>query len=109
MRKLLTNYARSQTASAPYVRYLVKKVKETSIIIDKPEREKPKPIHTPENIADMEESVRVAPSTSIHRRSQKLNISDISLRRILYKDLGMTPCKVQLVQELNAYNAFPLR
>ena len=28
--------------SAPYVRYLVKKVKETGILIDKPKREKPK-------------------------------------------------------------------
>ena len=39
-------------------------------------------------------------STSIHRRSQQLNISEASLRRILHKDLGMTPYKVQLIQEL---------
>ena len=48
----------------------------------------------------MAESVREAPSTSIHRCSQQLNISETLLRRILRKDLGMTPCKVQLVQEL---------
>ena len=40
------------------------------------------------------------PSTSIHQRSQQLNISETSLRRILHKDLGMTPYKVQFVQEL---------
>jgi len=33
-------------------------------------------------------------------RSQELNISRTSLRRILHKELGMKPYKVQLVQEL---------
>ena len=75
-------------------------VKETGILIDKPKREKPKTVRTPENIAAVAESVREAPSTSIHRRSQQLNISETSLRRILHKDLGMMPCKAQFVQEL---------
>ena len=48
----------------------------------------------------MAESVCEAPSTSIHRRYQQLNILEISLRRILHKDLGMTPYKAQLVQKL---------
>ena len=48
----------------------------------------------------MAESVCEAPSTSIYSRSQQLNISETSLRRILHKDLGMTPYKIQLVQEL---------
>ena len=39
----------------------------------------------------------VCPSTSIR---QKLNITRISLHRILRKDLGIKPYKVQLVQEL---------
>ena len=78
----------------------MKKVKETGILIDKPKREKPKTVRTAENIAGMAESVCEAPSTSIHRRSQQLNISETSLRQILHKELGMTPYKVQLVQEL---------
>ena len=57
-------------------------------------------MHTPENIAAVAESVCEEPSTSMHRRSQQLNISETSLRRILHKDLGMMPYKVQLVQEL---------
>ena len=57
-------------------------------------------MRTPENIAAVAEFVYEAPSTSIHRRSQLLNISETSLRRILYKDLDMTPYKVQLFQEL---------
>ena len=44
-------------------------------------------MHTPQNIAAMTGSVCEVPSTSIHRRSQQLTI-------------GMTPYKVQLVQEL---------
>ena len=57
-------------------------------------------MRAPENIAAVAESVCEAPSTSIHRRSQQLNISETSLRRILHKDVGMAPYKVQLVQEL---------
>ena len=48
----------------------------------------------------MVESVCDVPLTSIRRRSQQLNISETSFRRILHKDLGMTPYKVQLIQEL---------
>ena len=75
-------------------------MKETGILIDKLKRERPKKVRTPENIAAVAESVCEAPSTPIHRRSQQLNISETSLRRILHKHLGMTPYKVQLVQEL---------
>ena len=98
VRKLRTDFGRREAPSTPYVRYLVKKVKETNILIDKIKREKPKTVHTPENIAAAAESVCEVPSTSIHRCSQQLTISETSLRRILHKDLGMTPYKVQLVQ-----------
>ena len=50
MRKLRTDFGRRE---APYVHYLVKKVKETGILIDKPKREKPK-------------TMRMAPSTIVH-------------------------------------------
>ena len=75
-------------------------MKETDILVDKLKREKPKTVRMPENIAAVTESVCEASSTSIHRRSPQLNISQTSLRRILHKDLGMTPYKVQLVQML---------
>ena len=45
------------------MRYLVKKVKETGILIDKPKREKPKTVRTPKNIAAVAEGVCEAPST----------------------------------------------
>ena len=100
MRKLRTDFGRE----APYVLYLVKKSERNyyseTKLIDKPQREKPKTMRSPENIAAVTESVCEASSTSIHRRSQQLNISETSLRRILHKDLDMMPYKVQLVQEL---------
>ena len=97
VRKLLMDFGNEP--SAPYVHYLVQKVKETRIRIDNPKREKPKTVRTPENIAAAE-SMREAPSTLIHHRSQQLNISETSLTRILHKDLGMTPNEVHLIQEL---------
>ena len=80
VRKLRTDFGRRKAPSAPYVRYLVKKVKKTGILIDKSKREMPKTVRTPENIAAVAVSVCEAPSISIHRRSQQLNISEISLR-----------------------------
>ena len=49
--KLRTDFGRSDAPSAPYVRYLAKKVNETGILIDKPKLEKLKTVSTPKNIA----------------------------------------------------------
>ena len=57
-------------------------------------------MRTPENIAAVAKSVCEAPSTSIHRRFEQLNISETSLRQILHKVLGMTSYEVQVDQEL---------
>ena len=83
-------------------------MKETGILIDKPKHEKLKTARTPQNIAAVAKSVCEAPSTSIQSRSQQLNISETPLKRILHKNLGMTPHKVQLVQELKSID-HPMR
>ena len=80
MGKLRTDFGRRELSPAPYVRYLEKKVKETSILIGKPKHEKPKTVRIPENIAAVEESEFEASLTSIHRHPQQLNISKTSLR-----------------------------
>ena len=80
MRKLRTNFGRREAGADLYVLYLLKKVKETVFLIDKPPHEKPKTVRTPENIAAMAKRVREAPSTSIHRCSQQWNVSETSLR-----------------------------
>ena len=54
----------------------------------------------PESIAAVTESVSEATLTLIRRHSQELNISEASLRPILHRDIGMTPYKAQLAQEL---------
>ena len=89
--KLRTDFERREAPPAPFVRYLVKKVKENCILIDKPNHEKPKTVRMPENIAAVAEIVHEAPSTSILHHSQQLNISETSLQRIWHKDLSMTP------------------
>ena len=95
MRKLRTDFRRTEAPSASCGHCLVQKANETGILIYKPKHEKPKTVRTPENITAVADSVCEA----IHNRSQQLNISETSLRRILHKDLGMTQYKVQLVQE----------
>ena len=60
----IQSFGRKEAPSAPYVRYLVKKVKKTVILIDKPKREKPKTVRTPENIVAVAESVCEATFTS---------------------------------------------
>ena len=112
----------------PYVHQLVKKVKETGIllIIDKPKcenpktvwtpqdivlnsdklnREKPKTGHTPGNIAAVAESGNNINSPSI---STIEHFGDIIETNFLHKDLGMMPSNVQLVQELKP-NDHPMR
>ena len=82
VRKLRTDFGRKEASSASYVRYLVNmlKVEETGILIDKPKRERPKTVHTPDNIAAVAETVCEASSTSVYRCSQQLNSSETSLR-----------------------------
>ena len=48
VRKLRTDFERREAPSAPHVHYLVKKVKDTVILIDKPKREKSKTAHNRE-------------------------------------------------------------
>ena len=61
-----------------------KKWKELALSSKKPKSKKPKIVRA--NIAAVAESVREAPSTSTHRLSQQLNISETSLRWILHKE-----------------------
>ena len=70
--KLCTYFGIREAPLATYVCYffIVKKVKETGMLIDKPKCERPKTMRTSQNIAAVAETVRKALSTSIHRRPQ---------------------------------------
>ena len=50
------DFGRREAPSSPHLRYLVKKVKETGILIVKSKRENSKTVHTPENIATVAEN-----------------------------------------------------
>ena len=76
----------------------VKRIQQTGSLLNKATRSCARPLKSTENIAAVAQSVLEQPST--RHRSQNLNISRTSLRRILNKDLSMKPYKVQLVQEL---------
>ena len=62
VRKLRTDFGKRGAPSTPYVRYLVKKVTEIGILIDKLNRKKLKTVRTPENIAAVAESLLETPS-----------------------------------------------
>ena len=82
----------------------MKRVRETGSLLDKTNSSRFRPVRSAENIAAVAQSVLEHPSTSTRHRSQELNISRISLRRILHKDLGMKAYKVQIVQELKPHD-----
>jgi len=87
----------------------VKRIRQIGSLLDKAIRSHARPVRSTENIAAVAQSVLEQPSTSTCHRSQNLNISRTSLRRILNK-IGMKPYKVQLVQELKPYDdAFSVR
>ena len=64
------DFGRREAPSAPYVRYLVKKVKKLASSSINQKGKKLKIVRTPENIAAVAESVCEVPLTTIHRRSQ---------------------------------------
>jgi len=74
-----------------FVDQFVKRVRQTGSLLAKASRSRTRRVRSTENIAAIAQSVLEQPSTSTRRRSQNLNISRTSLRRILNKDFGMKP------------------
>jgi len=70
--------------------------------LDKATRSRVRPVRSTENIAAVAQSVLELPSTSTRHRSQNLNISHTSLRRILNKDFGMNPYKIHINTRIEA-------
>ena len=69
--------------STQFVDHFMKRLWQTGSLLDKATRSRARPVRSIENIAAVAQSVLEQPT-----RSQNLNISCISLRRILNKDLG---------------------
>ncbi|CAK9813904.1 Transposable element Tc3 transposase [Anthophora plagiata] len=104
VRNLRKKFDKKDVPKTQFVDQFVKRVRETGSLLNKTTRVRTRPVRSTENIAAVAQSVREQPSTSTRHRSQELNISRTSLRRILHKDLGMNAYKVQLVQELKPHD-----
>ncbi|RYE12003.1 MAG: DUF4817 domain-containing protein [Sphingobacteriaceae bacterium] len=108
VRKAKKIFGKNRAPSHQYVTWFVSKVESTGMLIDSPTHNKPNTVRTPETVQAVAENVRESPSTSTRHRSQELDISRTTLRRILHKDLGMTAYKIQLTRKLEARD-HPLR
>jgi hypothetical protein len=66
-----------------------------------------RPVRTAANIAAVQEDVVRSPKKPVGRRSNELQTSETSLRRIMRKDIGCYPYKVKIVQKLLPTDAHP--
>jgi len=98
-RALCDFYPRHNRPAESTVRRLVAKFESTDSINNQPTSVRRRNARSAENIAAVCESVRENPRRSISRRSQKLGLSATSTWRILRRDLGLHPYKIQLTQE----------
>jgi len=94
------NFGRKEMPSTQFVDQFVKRIRQTGSLLDKATRSRAR-------LVRLLLLLRACLNNHQHR-SQNLNISRTSLRRILNKDLGMKPYKVQLVQELKPHD-HPMR
>ena len=77
---------------------LVKKFESTFSLHDVPVPVRARSARSVENIAAASASVQEDANVSLTRRSQQLGLSVTSLWRILRKDLGLHPYKINLTQ-----------
>jgi len=87
-RNLRGKFGRKEMPSTQFVDQFVKRIRQIESLLNKATRSRARPVRSTENIAAVAQSVLEHPSTSTRHRSQNLNISRTSLRRILNKDLG---------------------
>jgi len=98
------NLVEKKCLQRSFVNQFVKRIWQAGSLLNKATRSRAHLVRSTENIVAVAQSVLKQASTSTRHRSQNLNISRTSLRRILNKDLGMKPYKVQLVQELKPHD-----
>ena len=84
------------------IQALIKKWRLYGSVRDQVSTGRPASSRTTANLRRVKASVRRKPKLSIRRRSSELNIPATSLHRILRKNLGLFPYKIQVVQELKA-------
>ncbi|EFN75580.1 hypothetical protein EAI_08636, partial [Harpegnathos saltator] len=100
LRALRPFYGRRGGPSKSTLQRLVAKFETTGSLNDQPTPVRQRNARSAENIAAVSESVQENPRQSIPRRAQELGLSQTSTWRILRRDLGLHPYKIQLAQEL---------
>ena len=99
-RALREFYGRKNRPAESTIRRLVNKFESSGTVTDTIVPVRQRNARSEANIAAVNESFHENPNLSVPRRSQELGISQTSTWRILRKDLGLHPYKIQLTQEL---------
>lgn len=100
LRSLRPFFGRRSGPSKSTLQRLVSKFETTGSVNDQLTPVRQRNARSVENIAAVRESVQDNPRQSIPRRAQELGLSQSSTWRILRRDLGLHPYKIQLTQEL---------
>ena len=93
-------YGRNSAPSDNTIRSLVKNIFEYESVATRQRPIRSRPRRSDEVVEAVRDSVADNPNVSYHRRSQELNVSGTTLRRIMKHDLHLFPYKVQLTQRL---------
>ena len=99
-RALREFYGRNNRPAESTIRRLVNKFQSSGTVTDTIVPVRRRNARSEANIAAVNESVHENPNLSVLRRSQEFGICQTSTWRILRKDLGLHPYKIQLTQEL---------
>jgi hypothetical protein len=81
------------------LRYTVRTFRDSGSVQRKPGSSRPK-VRTEENIQNVQHRMEDEPQLSLRRLSQQTELSVSTCQRIVRKDLGLYPYKVQVYQEL---------
>ena len=107
-RALRPIYGLHNRSSEETINAIVTKFRTQFTLLDIKPTTRMRTVRTEENIASVSESVAEDREMSIRRRSQQLGLCYSTTWKILRKDLGVKPYKIQLVQELKP-NDLPQR
>lgn len=100
LRALRPFYGRRGGPSKSTLQRLVAKFETTGSVNNQPTPVRQRNARSTENVTAVRESIQENPRQSIPRRAQELGLSQTSTWRILRRDLGLHPYKIQLTQEL---------
>lgn len=103
-RGLRARFGPHHRPSEQTIRNVVKKFEREFTLLDNPRTNRVRNVRNAENVEAVRQSVRDNPKLSVRRRAQQLDLTYGSTWRIVRKDLGLHPYKIQLVQELKQHD-----